>query len=223
VARLDGCHVLLCQGDFHGAIPQLETCLEAFQGMSLPIFSSAAAATLGYARVMTGPPEDGMALLREALEQLAQGRRTMEALFTTYLCEAHLRARQLGEAAALAERALALSRERFERGTEARALYLLGEIAAQGAETEISERHYHAALALAGELSLRPLVAMCHVGIGKLCQRTGKREKAQEHLTTATTMYRDMRMTYWLEKAGAELKDGARSRPAHRRRLGQHR
>jgi hypothetical protein len=64
---------------------------------------------------------------------------------------------------------------------------------------------------------------MCHVGIGKLCQRTGKREKAQEHLTTATTMYRDMRMTYWLEKAGAELKDGARSRPAHRRRLGQHR
>ena len=35
--------------------------------------------------------------------------------------------------------------------------------------------------------------------------RTGKREQAQEHLTTATTMYREMGMTYWLEKAEAEL------------------
>ena len=32
-------------------------------------------------------------------------------------------------------------------------------------------------------------------------RRTGKREQAQEHLTTATTMYRAMGMTYWLEKA----------------------
>jgi len=28
----------------------------------------------------------------------------------------------------------------------------------------------------------------------------GKREQAQEHLTTATTMYREMGMTYWVEK-----------------------
>jgi hypothetical protein len=65
----------------------------------------------------------------------------MEALFTTYLCEVHLMARQPGEAAALAERALALSRERFERATEARALYLLGEIAARGAEGLVADRH----------------------------------------------------------------------------------
>jgi hypothetical protein len=35
---------------------------------------------------------------------------------------------------------------------------------------------------------------------------TGKREQAQEHLTSATTMYREMGMTYWLERATAELK-----------------
>jgi hypothetical protein len=33
----------------------------------------------------------------------------------------------------------------------------------------------------------------------------GKREQAQEHLTTAMTMYREMGMTYWLEKAKAEM------------------
>ena len=41
---------------------------------------------------------------------------------------------------------------------------------------------------------MRPLVAHCHLGLGKLYRRTGKREEAREHLTTATTMYREMDM-----------------------------
>ena len=52
----------------------------------------------------------------------------------------------------------------------------------------------------------RPLVAHCHLGLGKLYRRTAQREQAQEHLTAATTMYREMGMTYWLEKAEGELK-----------------
>jgi hypothetical protein len=50
----------------------------------------------------------------------------------------------------------------------------------------------------------RGVVAHCHLGLGKLSRRTGKREQAQEHLTTATTMYREMGMTYWLEQMEAE-------------------
>jgi hypothetical protein len=50
------------------------------------------------------------------------------------------------------------------------------------------------ALSIAGQLGMRPLVAHCHHGLGKLSRRTGKREQAQEHLTTATTMYREMGM-----------------------------
>jgi hypothetical protein len=60
-------------------------------------------------------------------------------------------------------------------------------------------------MTLATELGMRPLIAHCHLGLGKLHRRTGKREQAQEHLTTATTMYREMGMTYWLEKAEAEM------------------
>jgi len=45
-------------------------------------------------------------------------------------------------------------------------------------------------------LGMRPLVAHCHLGLCKLYRRTDKREQAQEHLTTATTMYREMGMTY---------------------------
>ena len=52
---------------------------------------------------------------------------------------------------------------------------------------------------------MRPLVAHCHLGLGKLYRRTGKRQDARDHLTTAATMYCEMGMTYWLERAEREL------------------
>jgi hypothetical protein len=58
---------------------------------------------------------------------------------------------------------------------------------------------------LATELGMRPLVAHCHLGMGKLYRRTGDGARAKEHLTTAVTMYRDMDMHFWLEKADADL------------------
>jgi hypothetical protein len=42
---------------------------------------------------------------------------------------------------------------------------------------------------------------------GKLYRRTGKHQEAQEHLTTATTMYREMDMPYWLEQAKAGTRE----------------
>ena len=52
---------------------------------------------------------------------------------------------------------------------------------------------------------MRPLVAHCHLGLGTLYRRTGNASEGREHLTTATTMYREMGMRFWLEKADAEL------------------
>lgn len=62
-------------------------------------------------------------------------------------------------------------------------------------------------MALARELGMRPVAAHCHLGLGKLCRRTGKRQEAQEHLLTATTMYREMGMRFYLEQAEAEVKE----------------
>jgi hypothetical protein len=55
-------------------------------------------------------------------------------------------------------------------------------------------------MTLAAELEMRPLVAHCHTGLGRLYRRTDGREQAQEHLTTARAMYGEMGMTHWLEK-----------------------
>ena len=52
---------------------------------------------------------------------------------------------------------------------------------------------------------MRPLVAHCHLGLGKLYRCTGDRSKAEEHLTTAATMYREMDMRFWLEQAEAAI------------------
>ena len=52
---------------------------------------------------------------------------------------------------------------------------------------------------------MRPLATHCHLGLGKFYSRTGDRAKATEHLTIAATMYREMDMCFWLEKAEAEL------------------
>jgi hypothetical protein len=62
-------------------------------------------------------------------------------------------------------------------------------------------------MAEAGDLRMRPLVAHCHLGLGKLYRRMGDRQQAQERLATAATMYRETDMRFWLEKAEAELKE----------------
>jgi tetratricopeptide (TPR) repeat protein len=126
---------------------------------------------------------------------------------TTYLAEGYLHAHRAVEAREAALRALHLAREHEERGDEAWALNLLGEIAALANPPDVptAEAHYGAAMILASELGMRPLVAHCHLGLGKLYRRTGDHVKAHEHLMTASAMYREMGMSFWLEKADAEL------------------
>jgi len=51
---------------------------------------------------------------------------------------------------------------------------------------------------------MRPLVAHCYLGLGTVSRQTAQREQAHEHLTTATRMYREMDMRFWLEHAETE-------------------
>jgi tetratricopeptide (TPR) repeat protein len=116
---------------------------------------------------------------------------------------------RLGEAWSLGDRALEASSR--HPGFAAHALHLLGDIATHPDrfDAESGEAHYREALALAEPRGMRPLIAHCHLGLGKLCRRTGKQDQAREHLATATMMYRDMDMRFWLERAEAETRTSA--------------
>ena len=114
---------------------------------------------------------------------------------------------RLEEAQALAERALALARVHQERGHQAYALRLLGEIAAhrESLEGEQAAAYYQQALTLAEELGMRPLQAHCHRGLGTLYAATSQREQARTALSTAIALYRDMDMTFWLPQTEVAL------------------
>jgi hypothetical protein len=112
----------------------------------------------------------------------------------------------------LASEGLALSQAQGARGGEARACWLLGEIAAQRdpPDCEHADSHYRQALALAEELGMRPLAAHCHIGLGALYRKLGQEEQARAEATMAAEMYRSMEMPFWLAKAEAVLVQVAR-------------
>ena len=54
---------------------------------------------------------------------------------------------------------------------------------------------------------MRPLVAHCHLAIGKLSAKIGRRAEARAELSTAIELYRSMDMTFWLPEAEAARAD----------------
>ena len=72
-----------------------------------------------------------------------------------------------------------------------------------GKHAAAARQAYTESLALAEARGMRPLVAHCHLGLGSLDERAGERQRAREHVTIATTLYREMGMNYWLEHASA--------------------
>jgi tetratricopeptide (TPR) repeat protein len=125
------------------------------------------------------------------------------------LGHAHLSAGRSEDASRYAREALAACRQGTTRNDEANALHLIGEIAASREPPAVEEarQHYCQALAVADELGMRPLAAHCHLGLGKLYRRTGERAKAEEHLITASRMYREMDMGFWLAQAEPEMRE----------------
>ena len=204
----------LDRGDFGGAVAPQERGFELCRTREVPILRHDFAWALGAAYHGTGRRAEGIALMEDAARGFAEqnlgwswwaGR--VGALGGVYLFEG-----RLADATQIAQGGLTEARQRGERGTEGDILRLLGDIAAHPdrVEANAAEAHYQKALALAEPRGMRPLVAHCHLGLGKLYRRIGKRQEVQDHLTTATTMYREMGMTYWMQKADAEIKEELR-------------
>ena len=160
---------------------------------------------LGYAYALSGRLPEAVPLLEEAVrsEMSISAMGLGLAVRMSRLAEAYLLAGRAGEALARARSAVELSRKHHERANEAIALRVLAEITALGdaVGATSAEGQYADSLALAEELGMRPLVAHCHLGLGKLYRRIGKRRQAEEHLRLALAMYREMDMRFWPEQA----------------------
>jgi DNA-binding SARP family transcriptional activator len=153
--------------------------------------------------------ETGVALsrLREAeqlIERLTAGVDTTGAVYLS-LGRACLLLGRLDEGRRLAN--CIIESLVAQPGFTAGALHLLGDIASHPdrLDAEIAAANYRKALALAKPRGMRPLVAHCHFSLGRLYRRTGRQQQAHEHLATATTMFREMGLTYWRERVEAEV------------------
>jgi len=202
--------VYLAQGDPEAAINVLEPGLALCRAADERAWSPNVAGVLGEAYARVGRLAEGLALLEEAFrDALQRGVRNIQLAPAARLSAVYLLAGRLGEARQHALQALDFARQQKARGEEADALFAVAAVraAASSPDVQEAEKAYQEALALAEPRGMRPLVAHCHLGLGKLYRRTGKREQAQEHLTTAMSMYREMDMHFWLERAEAEVRE----------------
>jgi tetratricopeptide (TPR) repeat protein len=202
-ARLAVGAVELGRGELPTAILTLEEALEIERRYHGSNWLPHVQAVLGYAYVLARRAADGFSLLERAGGPPRHG----QALRAAWLAEAHLSVGRIDQAQRLADEALALAGDLHERGHEAWARRLRGEIASRCDPPNVdqAEGHYRQAMTLAAELGMRPLVAHCHLGLGKLYRRVAPRHLTRQQLTTAATLYREMAMGFYLAQAEAAL------------------
>ena len=156
----------LRKGHLHEAIPLLERGLALCKAADVQILLPTSGSTLGYAYALAGRVAEALPLLEQAVELATSlGRVSPLAIQLARLSEGYLLAGGNENAKDLAWQALTLSRDRRERGNEAWTLRILGEIASSRNPPEFdqAENYYRQALALAKELSMRPLQSHCYL------------------------------------------------------------
>ena len=201
--------ILLGRGDLGQALAPLEHALALCRAYDVLDWVSPVTARLGFAYMQAGRLAEAIPLLQEAIVHAgASGQLTGYPTRVARLAHACLLAGRREEAEETIRRGLSLAREHRQRADEAECLRVLGLIAsAPPTELAVAETYLAQARDLADSIGMRPLTAHCHLDLGRLYRQAGKLDQAREHLAIATAMYRELGMTYWLEKAEAETSD----------------
>jgi len=185
-------HVL--RGNLAEAARVLEHADSLCREGNLPLISALVSGLLGIVRARSGRESEGVALLEEAVasHERTFGRGLWHSQNLIWLGEALLLSGRSKDARSIAEPALALTREAGHRVCEPWALHVLGEIGSRD-EEQGRDSSYAEALALADRLGMRPLAALCHLGLGKLRRRADDKA-AHAHLAEAASLFRQMQI-----------------------------
>jgi class 3 adenylate cyclase/tetratricopeptide (TPR) repeat protein len=159
---------------------------------------------LGYSYALSGRLSEALSLLEESTERETSISSMGLGLSvrTTRVAATYLLAGRADEAMRRAQGAVELSTKYEEPANRALALKTLADVTMRvdAVGATIAAGHYTKSLALANELGMRPLVAHCHAGLGRLYRHAGKPGESSRHRATASTMYSEMGMTYWSEQ-----------------------
>ena len=199
--------VWYARGQVERAVATLARSLELCEQASLTVWQPIPATLLGLCLLMLDRKDDGIALLRDGVRR-AESLGVMAYLsrWMLHLAEGLLAIGDVTAARATADRAMALALAHGERAHEAMAWRVLGDVSAREASFDAARQAYEQALALADELSLRPLIARTHFDLGRLQRQLGHLGDAEDHLARAIVLFADMGMRSWLELSQPELK-----------------
>ena len=173
----------------------------------MPVAFPLIACPLGAAYSLAGRSSDAISLLEEgAREGLAMGRMGGHSLIVVRLGEAYLLAGRLDEADDAARRALQMAREKSERGHEAYALHLLGNVVARRAQRTRGRRS-HVAQA---SRSPRALDAPAPGALPRESRPArvpgGRIASARQLFDAGIAAFHELEMPFWLERAEAEAR-----------------
>src|SRR5262245_5619354 len=158
----------LRRGDLSPAVRTLEPCHDLCRRWQFVVVLPDVASILGGAYALGGRFGEALPLVEGAIAEFRrQPIHRWPALVLLWAGFTCLWAGKVDEAAGHAQEALALVRRLDARASEAHVLCLAGDVASASG-TVGAEGYYREALALASELSLRPRLAHCHLGLGKL-------------------------------------------------------
>jgi class 3 adenylate cyclase/tetratricopeptide (TPR) repeat protein len=200
--------VYLRQGKLDAAIGRLEQTFELSRAGDIPVLVAQAAMRLGYAYVLAGRIAEAIAVLEEGRDLGDSTHNWVWVPLThAHLAEAYALAGRFEDALRTGDHALELTQRYKERSYEAWARYLKGNVHALCrpiADLQPARLSYMGALEIAAELEMRPLIAQCRLALGSLPK--GPAGESRAHLEIATTMFREMGMQLWLEKAVSALR-----------------
>jgi len=195
----------LRQGRLQSAIALTERALRVSES-HVPAWTPLIAGVLGSAYALSGRVAEALPLLERSVKGHADMRLMgTHSLLVCWHGEAVLLDDRIEESTKLAQHALELACTYKERGNEAWAHWLFGEIAVHLGPDKAEKAHseYGSAIRIAEELGMRPLIARSYLGLGRLFSQTGDRGRSEEVLGQAAALFKDMEMDFWLEQVHA--------------------
>jgi tetratricopeptide (TPR) repeat protein len=187
--------VLLSRGHLDEAAPVLDRGIAFAREMDLTAWFPMLLSARGIVQCRLAPGGAGLVTIEEGVQRGTALRiLSRQAQRLGWMAEAYRLAGRTDDATAAAADAYRLATEQGERGSAAGALRMLAEATGDAG-------HYRAALEASRALGMRPVEALCHLGLAGLAEATGDEAGANEHRARALEMLRAMDMRYWLAKA----------------------
>ena len=187
----------LVRGDLERAISTLEQSVALADTWQIGLMRGTCTDMLAHASALAGRRDDAWHRVlapHEPARSYSAARRVSRG-------ECLLAVGRADEALADAQEAVTLARRFGERAHEAKVLCLEAAVrATRAGERDLARRAYREALDLASALGMRPLVARCELGLGRLAAVDGSAD-AETQIARAAAAFRELGMPYWREQA----------------------